>query len=200
MQFGAQHIAVGDFDHFDWLRPIRPVDSPTWYYWTLRNEVNPGSWVDLSTVDSLLHDMVACAQEAGVRTLPSCQGHFPKETYFDEQMRFLSHEEGLIREGRLLMENVETGRVSRPRVPRYRMPPPRWLKFGIDQARGRGRVGFVFEERAPAVELTVLAMSVADARCDGHRVSIQVVGRSPNELRLAWGQVEQMVFDVCGGL
>lgn len=200
MQFGAQHIAVQDFDYFNWLRPIRDVGQPTWYYWTLRETVNQGSYVDLSTVDPLLRDMVAGAQEVGVKTLPSCQGHFPNDDYLTNQIELLREEEHLIREGRLLMENVETGRVTKPRYPKYRVPPSEWLRHGVEQAMGCGRVGFVFEHRAPAIELTVICSPLGRVRCDGTRVSIQVFGRNQSDLRFLWSEVEKAVFSICEDL
>lgn len=192
---GATYITPANFDAVHWLRPVRAPGAPCWHYWISRLTPNLGSPVDLSTVDPMLRSMVAYAQSRGVLTLPSCEGHFFDPAQFERIYASLVADVPLVRAGALVLRDVETGKIYRPRLPNW-TPPDKKQTAGIVRCfSGIGRIGFSFPEpyraRLFASHARPFAAEVTEEqRGDRIIVSVVVRGSDARDLQRKWQGVD----------
>lgn len=192
--FGANYISPAYFDAYHWLKPVRPPGEPVWHYWVTRSTPNVGSRVDLATVDPMLRSMVAYAQSRGILTLPSCEGHFFQEPWFDAMYRALLDDVEELRAGTLVLRDVETGALHQPRLPNWTPPPRAPTRNVLRCFSGVGRIGFSFPDSARADFFRRLVTGASEVVLEprGNRAVVTVVvrGLNPDDLRQRWQGVE----------
>lgn len=91
-------------------------------------------------VDPALRELCRRLLAAGLRTTPSCQGHFYERPRFERVWDQLSREAGAVRTAGLVVRDCENGRARLFRDPLYRLPWPHFEAFYDDAARRFQRV------------------------------------------------------------
>jgi hypothetical protein len=96
--------------------------NPLWYYHAPaimhRPHADPRFF---ELVDPQLRELCRCLLAAGLRTTPSCQGHFHPRRRFERVWDELNHEAELIRTGGLVVRDSETDRALSFHEPAYRL-------------------------------------------------------------------------------
>ena len=174
MKFGADYIPPSEFDDFHWLKSCG--DGPVWHYWLRRDHPHRGEVVDLRTVDPLLRPLVKYAQENGLLTKPSCQGHFYDGAWIEQAHQRLVEEAEQVRNGTLPLYEVETSRWYIAEVPDWTPPELDAMKAGVLAHTGVGRIAFVWP--------------------DGREVEFRVEGKNPFDLRRKWERVYGMLREM----
>lgn len=192
---GSAYVPPDRFDHYAWMSPSRPPWAPKWYYWRKIHSPNPGNCVDLATVDPLLRKMVELANRKGVRTLPSCQGHFhdPRDT--KEQAQWLKMEEPMMRRGTLPLTDTETRSRYLYRDPSYVAPTVSQLAEAMRSWSGVGRVGFVFNDPQDANVVICRCIPIGSVMAQGNKVSIVISDTTEKGLSQRWKAVEKILID-----
>lgn len=124
--------------------------NPLWYYHRrqLTGEINPdGKFYTL--VDPRLRELCRMLHEAGIRTTPSCQGHFYGREHFQRTWDELEREEADIQGGGLIVKDSEAQQRYLFRARTYQLP---WTNFEAfhEQAaahQNRGYLGVVVPRR-----------------------------------------------------
>jgi len=102
--------------------------NPLWYYHRreLAGEITlDGSFYKL--VDPQLRELCRSLHEAGIRTTPSCQGHFYSRDHFQKTWDELEEEEAQIQSHGLIVRDSETQQLYLFRARTFQLP---WLDFG----------------------------------------------------------------------
>jgi hypothetical protein len=118
------------FAAYHWLLPVGVPHTSNWHYGWARQTPHAGSLsVDPATLDPALRPLVTALHQRGIRTLPSCQGHFfPRsqtgkaDPALVRRYRDLQAQAPLIRGNGLLMRDVESGKVWRVQDSAYKLP------------------------------------------------------------------------------
>jgi hypothetical protein len=93
-------------------------------------------------VDPQLRELCRCLLSAGLRTSPSCQGHFHSRERFRRVWDELSHEEELIRSSGLLVRDSESEEPFAFSEPEYRLAWPDFASF-FEQASRQQQHGYI---------------------------------------------------------
>jgi hypothetical protein len=185
--------------------------TPLWYYH------GPGPRPRLNTdrtfytlVDHDLRALCMVLHRHGLRTTPSCQGHFYPRRHYERVFEALRREESLIHTTGLPIFDAETGAGLVFQDARYRLP---WddcesLHAEAGQLRGKGYLGIWVPPKQAALRArlrrdafaTPEAAITESPRQTGHAVEslfrITVDAASPEERRRAWDAVTRYLSGV----
>lgn len=178
--------------------------SPLWYYHGqgINNELNLDQTF-YQRVDPDLRDLCKLLHAAGVRTTPSCQGHFYGREHFEKTWDELEREEALIQTSGLPVKDCETDEALIFRTSSYQLPWPRFADFYdqvvVDQTKGY--LGILVprhwhelccrlhndQYRTPRSRISF----DGELSCllDGSLFDITVVARNPHERRQEWNAI-----------
>lgn len=165
---GASYIPIDRAHLYEWWLPVRP--GRPWFYWT--NRVNPfPDRLDLASVDPCVSPIVAWAHTMGLRTGPSCQGHFVSRDENTDWGRAADCE--LIRRGKLVLRNTETGEEIKPHIPGWQTVDPSVTHQALLDANGKGGIGIML----PGPEW------------HGNMLFVRTAARDENQVPVIWAQV-----------
>lgn len=192
-RFGSTYLPTEDFDQVHWLKPLRPPDSPIWYYWLQRTKEHTGEFVDPATVDVAIRPIIEFFHRRQIRTLPSCEGHFYVYDDVKDHVQTLQEEQDLLRRGLLTLTDVETGMMLSPTIRDYRAPNARSLAEELFRNQGRGTIGCVMGdvEEARRLRHGLRSRGISGVRLagDGCVVKINVWCVAPDDLDGIWQEV-----------
>lgn len=120
MRISADLIPHSRFHQGSWLIP---VNKPSWYYFVQQENtntiLNEGF---MHSVDLPLRELVAYLHDQGIKTTPSCSGHFKKLRDYKNVYDALESDLKHIRNGGLVLKDVETGKVILYSDHNYKLP------------------------------------------------------------------------------
>lgn len=109
-----------DFHTGTWLRPVK---RPQWYYFLDKKSSNAITNKNfLKSIDRPLRSLVKWLHQRGIKTTPSCSGHHISERNLEKIFSGLEKDKEEIRNGGLMFEDVETGRLYFLRDKNYKLP------------------------------------------------------------------------------
>jgi hypothetical protein len=191
----AATVGPHDFAAYRWLVPVGVEHPSGWHYGLRRRRPHPGSaQVDARTLDPDLRELVLRLHREGVRTLPSCQGHFgwcPRRV--QQAARDLAAQEPLLRRG-LLMRDVETGVVYRARDAAWRAPSERTLLDGVRRWEGVGYLGVICPDDARWTCPHLRRMEHAVIQPVGRQINIWVTAPNQRRQTAAWRRVTEALL------
>jgi hypothetical protein len=107
MEITPEFIPHSEFHKGKWLLS---VERPGWYYFMKKKNGNIISNPSfLETVDEPLKDLVSFLHQKGIRTTPSCAGHFKTERNLLPLYDWLEEDKREITGNGLKLKDVETG-------------------------------------------------------------------------------------------
>jgi hypothetical protein len=131
----AQVIPQREFPTRRWF-----YADPLWYYHGSAGPRPPSGDVVFDLIDPELRDICRLLLDAGLRTTPSCQGHFYPRDHFERVWCELNREAAAIRKDGLCVRDSETDRPFLFRYPVYDLPWPDfetfWREAGAEQHKG----------------------------------------------------------------
>lgn len=120
MRISSDLIPHNRFHQGSWLAP---VNKPCWYYFVKQENTNDISNERfIESVDSPLKELVTYLHEQGIKTTPSCSGHFRKLKDYKNVYDALESDLKHIRNGGLTLRDVETGKVILYSDHSYKLP------------------------------------------------------------------------------
>lgn len=195
MSLVAATVGPHSFAAYHWLVPVGVEHPSGWHYGLRRRRPHPGSdRVDAQTLDPDLRDLVLYLHREGVRTLPSCQGHFgwcPQRVR--QAARDLAAQEPLLRRG-LTMRDVEGGRPLHVQASHWRAPSERVLLDGVRRWEGVGYLGVICPDDARWICPRLRRMEHAVIQPVGRRINIWVTAPNQTRQTATWARVTEALL------
>lgn len=120
MKISSGLIPHNRFHQGSWLIP---VNKPSWYYFVKQeNDNNISNESFMQSVDPPLKELVEYLHGQGIKTTPSCSGHFRKLKDYKNVYNALEGDCKNIRDGGLTLKDVETGKVILYNDHSYKLP------------------------------------------------------------------------------
>jgi hypothetical protein len=120
MRISSDLIPHSQFHQGSWLIP---VNKPSWYYFVKQeNPNNISNESFIQSVDPALRELVAYLHDQGIKTTPSCSGHFRKLKDYKNVYHALESDLKHIRNGGLTLRDIETGKVILYSDHSYKLP------------------------------------------------------------------------------
>lgn len=199
----ATVVPAQDFQRYRWMLPIDVPHTSTWYYGWRLNEPSSGvANVDPATVDPMLRPLVGWLHARGVRTTPSCQGHFGGcPNRIRQAAADLAAQERAIRARGLWMRDVERGDAMLVRDPTWRAPTLPGLVEGVAREEGNGYLGVLLPHKllTPRDERRGYAAISPRQTHDGTWLDATVRAPSERQQAAAWGWVEGQIMNAIRG-
>jgi len=138
--------------HFRRFRWVVPVDVPhpsRWHYGVPLPVMHQGgNNVDPETIDAPLRDLVGGLHRMGLRTTPSCAGHFGVDgDRVVQAAKDMANEERWIRRIGLRVKDIESGDEDVVQDPSWRAPDVKSLTRDALRWEGVGYLGVVCPRR-----------------------------------------------------
>jgi hypothetical protein len=192
----ANAVPPHRFEAYHWLLPVGVPHPSGWHYGLLRGTPHPGSLrVDPATLDPALRPLVMALHQRGIRTLPSCEGHFsaPKQTALSlaRRRRDLQAQAPLIWGSGLLMRDVESGNVWRIQDPTYKLPSPADMLAGHYSMAGVGYLGIL----TPPHRIKLKRSPYLHTQMQPNRVNIWVSAPNARIQRRIWGNITKDILE-----
>ncbi|MGE0080074.1 MAG: hypothetical protein AB7U81_02120 [Thiohalomonadaceae bacterium] len=161
-------------------------------------------------VDPLLRDICRHLHGRGLRTAPSCEGHFHGRAHFERLWDELQREARAITGAGLIVRDAENGRSHLFRDPRYRLPWQRFEQFFgesiVHQAWGYLGIIIPRQQGARHARLRAALREMDDAQCafepdatgprDAWLLHVLVQPRDPADAARRWRGVAEWLAQV----
>lgn len=191
-----------------WRQWFYADESALWYYHRPRHELRMVADRQFyALVDPELRELCQLLHGHGLRTTPSCEGHFYPEQRFQQIYKQLQQDQAAIRGQGLAVKDSETGQTYLFREESYRLPWSDYEEFfaqvgaqqgvgylGVLVPRESGELGErlgMLREMAEGAE--VWWDEQAGAALGARVLGIRVRPSSPEERRGLWGAITRAV-------
>jgi hypothetical protein len=102
---------------------LTSVENPCWYYFSKKKNTNIISNDSfMESVDPPLRKLVKLLHDHGIRTTPSCSGHYKTSSTFQKIYSVLEEDRQKILHQGLLLKDVETGKTHLYQNKHYLLP------------------------------------------------------------------------------
>lgn len=190
------------FRRFRWVVPLDVPHPSRWHYGILLPTTHQGSSnVDPETIDAPLRSLVKGIHQLGLKTTPSCAGHFGMDGSRVVQAAIdMANEENWIRRKGLRVRDIESGDEDVVQDPSWRAPDVKTLTRDALRWEGVGYLGVVCPRhllpkrtvRMPWVEI----VPVFDG-CES-RMDIWVQSPSTESQNQAWRNATEKILHSLG--
>jgi hypothetical protein len=194
----AHAVPAHLFDAYHWLLPVGVPHPSRWHYGWPRATPHRGSLsVNPATVDPALRPLVLTLHRRGIRTLPSCEGHFSRPTPKGRpdpalllRSRDLRAQAPLIRGPGLLMQDVESGALWRVVDPAYKLPSfPEMVENHAAQ-EGSGYIGIMIPYR-----IQLRWSPYIQTQANAERLDIRVKAPNAATQHRVWARITADILD-----
>lgn len=123
MNISSDLIPHNQFHLGSWLLPVK---NPTWYYFLKKenaNNITNASFIE--SVDEPLKELVCFLHKKGIKTTPSCSGHFRSVEDYEDLYEALEIDRKHIRKEGLELKDIETDKIYLYQDANYKLP---WRK------------------------------------------------------------------------
>ncbi len=193
MKITAAFVPHEDFHKGTWL--CSTGDS-LWYYFMPGKSANTISNKEFwSTVDEPLRPLTRFLHHRGIRTTPSCSGHFRGKGHFYRVYSSLLRDEARIRNSGLLLRDVESGKEYFFQDKRHRLPFRRqeFVHTGL-QNQQKGIIGI--HAGNPVFRQELLNLSIPEVKVNEKDRVVFISTESENKRAniRTWAQVTDRVI------
>ncbi len=197
--------------HIDWVFRAWYQGSERYYHGPRREEPRPlANRIFFDRVDSDLRPLCRLLIDNGLRTTPSCQGHFHPRQRFAEIWDDLLHEQDAIRHEGLVVRDAETDAPYLFRDDRFRLPWDGFSSFlsAAYSDEGTGYLGILLDDDRHDVsgslsraqqsgQHTTMHIDPAGRRVGSSQLyHIQVSTDDPDSQSRAWRDVTQRIEEI----
>lgn len=140
MEITPEIIPHNEFHRGVWFLP---VVRPLWYYFKKgNNQNNIHNPEFLKSVDEQVRELVSFLHDKGIKTTPSCAGHFRNKKNYEKIFNSLEKDEKEIKSNGLKLQQVENGNIHYYKNKDYTLPFNRNAFFKkINEIQQRGTLG-----------------------------------------------------------
>lgn len=175
------------------------VENPCWYYFMKRKNTNIISNDSfLESVDPPLQKLVQFLHEQGIRTTPSCSGHYKNIGEYKEIYAALRNDLQKIQHHGLALKDIETGRIYFYRNKHYRLP---WVESifirQVMSYQQRGIIGIRLKNRVK-IKQKILALDeqgICTMEKD-HIIMILVEQENREKNLAAWNKITRKIQEI----
>jgi hypothetical protein len=177
---------------------LLPVISRSWYYYfphSRKKVVIHNETVFLETVDEELRGLVGFLHKKGVQTTPSCAGHFYDSGYFAAHFDAIRNDAENIKNGGLLMQDVESGEYYFFKNHDYVLPwnKNEFTRYAYNYQK-TGVLGIVDSERQE--KLSFIHIPGMKIKTDHGTTIFLVKTENGSTQKEVWREVEEAVREV----
>jgi hypothetical protein len=178
---------------------LRSSGQAGWYYFVKkrnRNVITSKNF--LASVDEPLRELVNFLHKKGIRTTPSCAGHFLNEKDIEKVYRSLIRDGLKIRNGGLKLKDMQTGEEYCYREKTYTLP---WNKTDftkrLNKYQHRGVLGIRLGNRkkmkSAFLELTTKGFNIIER---GPLILILTKEKHPGDNKKKWKEITARIKEV----
>lgn len=180
---------------------LQSAERPSWYYFS--KKLNPNIITNkdfMQSVDEPLKEIVQFLHAHGIKTTPSCSGHYFNREKFERIYDELVEDSALIKQEGLMMRDIETGELHLYKSKTYALP---WTKNEflerIKNYQGKGVLGLHTGNRKKLKhELLSLKMEHVKISERGNIVLFLTGEDGAGDIRETWKAITKqvkLVFD-----
>lgn len=182
-------------------RWFKPKNHDEWFYHAPLSKPSISNKQDheiIKTLDEPLRDLFLYLSLNGLKTLPSCSGHFLTKQDQQKKYKLLSNDLQSIRKNGLVIKNVENDKIYRYTNPNYKSP---WNSFGefqneIENHAPIGYIGII--KPSKSLELTDGPISIHTDKkyFDIPVAHIIVNNKKESDIQPNWKKVLEIVRNI----
>lgn len=183
------------FHKGSWLLPVR---NASWYYFLLQENINHISNKNfMDSVDEQLKDLVYFLHARGIKTTPSCSGHYRRKSDYEEVYIALRTHQYYINNEGLEMRDIETGKIYLFQEESYDLP---WTKTDfVEKAmtyQQKGIIGMRIPECTVKEEITELEVEDVEIFERDGIIFLSVNEDNIMDNRLCWRKITVMIKNI----